>query len=305
MDKKFTKVQELAYELSIENAMTKNVVTICSKDRMVQLRDIMKTRRISGVPVVDNGKLVGIVSIENFIKCLADGDMDALVGEKMIKDIVPLYADESLIYAVSRFDKYGFGRFPIIDRDTGKLVGIITKSDIIKTLLKELEVDYHEEEIHRYRASHIFEDIISDKTTIILKYDIHGQDFKRAGESSSGLKKSLSRLGVHPQILRRVAIASYEAEMNIVIYTSGGNITVYVKSNKIRIEATDSGPGIPDVEQAMQPGFSTATPEIQELGFGAGMGLPNIDKCADKMKIDSVVGKGTRLEVVIYTQEEK
>jgi len=301
MNREITKVQELIYELKVEQAMTKDVIRVHPKNRMGELREILRVNRISGTPVVDKDKLVGIVSIEDFIKCLADGEMGAFIKDKMTKKVETLYADEPLIHAVNKFNRYGFGRFPVIKRDNGKLVGIITKSDIIKTLLKEIEINYHEEEIHRYRASHIFRDIIADKTTLIFEYNIAGQDFKRAGESASGFKKSLARLGIHPQIIRRVAIATYEAEMNIVIFTSGGRITAYVKPDEIRIEAIDAGPGIPDVEQAMQPGFSTASPTVQEWGFGAGMGLPNIKKCADKMYINSAVGKGTKLEVIIYT----
>lgn len=305
MNREITRVQELAYELKVEQAMTKDVIKVRPKNRMGELREILRVNRISGTSVVDEDKLVGIVSIEDFIKCLADGEIDAFIEEKMTRKVETLYADEPLIHAVNKFNRHGFGRFPVIDRHNGKLVGIISKSDIIKTLLKELEIDYREEEIHRYRASHIFEDMIADKTTLIFEYNIAGQDFKRAGESASGLKKSLTRLGIHPQILRRLAIATYEAEMNIVIFTSGGHITAYVKPDEIRVKATDSGPGIPDVEQAMQPGFSTASPAVQEWGFGAGMGLPNIKKCADKMNINSVVGKGTKLEVIIYTGGKK
>ncbi len=305
MNKKITKVQELAYELKVEQAMTKNVIKVHPKNRMGELREILRANRISGTLVVDKDKLVGIVSIEDFIKCLANGEIDTFIENKMTENVETLYADEPLIHAVNKFNKHGFGRFPVIERDNGKLVGIITKSDIIKTLLKELETNYHEEEIHRYRASHIFEDIIADKTTLIFEYNIAGQDFKRAGESASELKKSLDRLGIHPQILRRVAIATYEAEMNIVIFTSGGRITAYVKPDEIRVEAIDTGPGILDVEQAMQPGFSTASPKAQEWGFGAGMGLPNIKKCADNMYINSAVGKGTKLEAIIYTGGKK
>ncbi|MBA7508342.1 Anti-sigma F factor [subsurface metagenome] len=305
MNKEITKVQELIYELKVEHAMTKDVIKVHPKNRMGELREILRVNRISGTPVVDEDKLVGIVSIEDFIKCLADGEMDAFIEDKMTKKVETLYADEPLIHAVNKFNRHGFGRFPVIERDNGKLVGIITKSDIIKTLLKEIEINYQEEEIHRYRASHIFKDIIADKTTLIFEYNIAGQDFKHAGESASGLKKSLARLGINPQILRRVAIATYEAEMNIVIFTSGGRIIAYVKPDEIRVEAIDAGPGIPDVEQAMQPGFSTASTIVQEWGFGAGMGLPNIKKCADKMNINSVVGKGTKLEVIIYTGGKK
>lgn len=305
MNREITKVQELIYELKVEQAMTKDVIKVHPKNRMGELREILRVNRISGTPVVDEDKLVGIVSIEDFIKCLADGEMDAFIEDKMTKKVETLYADEPLIHAVNKFNRFGFGRLPVIERGSGELVGVITKGDIMKTLLKEIEIDYHEEEIHRYRASHIFRDIIADKTTLIFEYNISGQDFKRAGESASGLKKSLARLGIPPQILRRVAIATYEAEMNIVIFTSGGRITAYVKPDEIRVEAIDSGPGIPDVEQAMQPGFSTASPTAQEWGFGAGMGLPNIKKCADKMYINSAVRKGTKLEVIIYTKGEK
>jgi CBS domain-containing protein/anti-sigma regulatory factor (Ser/Thr protein kinase) len=301
MKKEITKVQELAYELTVEQAMTKDVVKVHPKDRMGELRKILRINRISGAPVVDKDKLVGIVSIEDFIKCLADGEMNTLIGDKMTKKVVTLYKDEPLIHAVNKFTEYDFGRFPVIERRSKKLVGVIAKGDIIKTLLKELEINYHEEEIHRYRASHIFNDIVADKTTLIFEYDIAGQDFKHAGESSSGLKKSLARLGIPPHILRRIAIAAYEAEMNIAIFTSGGHITAYVKPDEIRVEAVDSGPGIPDVKKAMKPGYSTAAPLVQELGFGAGMGLPNIKKCADKMNIDSITGKGTKLEIIIYT----
>lgn len=305
MNKEITKVQELAYELRVEQAMTRDVVIVHPKDRIGKLRELLRVNRISGTPVVDNDKLVGIISIEDFIKCLASGEVDALIEEKMTGKVETLYADEPLIHAVNKSNKHGYGRFPVIERSNRKLVGIISKSDIIKTFLKELEIDYHEEEIHRYRASHIFEDMIADKTTLIFEYNIRGQDFQHAGESASGLKKSLARLGIHPEILRRVAIATYEAEMNIVIFTSGGHITAYVKPGEIRVEVIDPGPGIPDVELAMKPGFSTAPPNVQELGFGAGMGLPNIKKCADKMKIDTVVGEGTKLEIIINTQGKR
>ncbi len=302
MADEITKVQELAYRLRVEQAMTREVVTIDARNRMGDLREILRTNRISGTPVVDGDKLVGIVSIEDFIRCLANNEMNAFVEKKM-KKAETLYADEPLIHAVNRFNRREVGRFPVIDRTDRKLVGILTKGDLIKAFLKELEIDYHEEELHRYRASHIFEDMVTDRTTLIFEYDIVGQDFQHAGEATSGLKKSLTRLGLPPQIVRRVAIATYEAEMNIVIFTTGGHITVHVKPDKITVKATDSGPGIENIAQAMQPGFSTAPHSIREMGFGAGMGIPNIKKCADNMKLESVVGKGTKLEIVIHMQK--
>jgi anti-sigma regulatory factor (Ser/Thr protein kinase) len=170
-------------------------------------------------------------------------------------------------------------------------------------MLRRLEVDYHEEEIHRYRASHIFEDIVSDEVALVFGYQVIARDFARAGEASSGLKRTLSRLGIDPQIIRRVAVATYEAEINIVVYTRGGEIVAEVRPDRIRIAAVDKGPGIPDVEQAMKPGFSTAPEWVREMGFGAGMGLPNIKACADKMDLKSTVGVGTQLTILIYINE--
>jgi anti-sigma regulatory factor (Ser/Thr protein kinase) len=111
-------------------------------------------------------------------------------------------------------------------------------------------------------------------------------------------------VGIDPQTTRRAAIAAYEAEMNLIVFTPGGRIRVELDPGVIRLMAEDNGPGIPDIEKAMQPGFSTAPDWVRELGFGAGMGLPNIKKCADRMRLDSVVGKGTKLEVEIIMEQQ-
>lgn len=300
-DKEITKVQELVYELKVEQAMTRDVITVTPQTSMAEFREILRVNRISGTPVLQNGELVGIISIEDLIKSLANCELDATVGEKMTKGIKTVYVDEPLVQAVGKFARYGFGRFPVVDRQ-GKMVGILTQGDIVRGVLRELEVDYHEEEIHRYRASHIFEDIIADQTTLLFRYNVVGQDFRRAGEAASSLKKTLRRLGIDPRISRRVAIAAYEAEMNIVIFTEGGELIAEVRPEQIKIKALDDGPGIPDIEKAMQPGFSTAPEWVREMGFGAGMGLNNIQNCSDEMKLESTVGAETHLEAIIYVK---
>jgi CBS domain-containing protein/anti-sigma regulatory factor (Ser/Thr protein kinase) len=302
LEQRITKLQELAYELRVEQAMIQDVITVSPHATMADVRDLLRANRISGVPVVDEGRLVGIISIEDLIKALASGSMDVPVAERMTPDPRTLYAHEHLVHAVSKFSELQFGRFPVIDQENN-LVGVITQGDIVRAMLKRLEVDYCEEEIHRYRASHIFEDLIADEIALVFGYHIAARDFNRAGEAASGLRKTLSRLGIHPHILRRVAVAAYEAEMNVVIYTDGGEMVAQVRPDRIRIEVLDKGPGIPDVEQAMQPGFSTATEWVREMGFGAGMGLPNIQACADNMKLESKVDVGTRLEIVIHIRE--
>ncbi|MBC8415211.1 MAG: CBS domain-containing protein [Candidatus Cloacimonetes bacterium] len=297
--RKTTKIQELTYELKIKDVMSENIETVSSKMPISSLRDILYKKRISGIPIVNDNKLVGIISIEDFIKCLEQGEMDALIEDKMTKNIKTLYADEPLVHAVMKFEKYGFGRFPIISRKDKKLVGIITKSDIIKGVLKKLETAYHDEEERRYRASHIFNDIVADEVFLKFQYYVEGKNFDRAGEAATGLKKTLYRLGLSPEIVRRAAISTYEAEINIVAFTEGGEIIAYIDPHQIKIIITDKGPGIPDVKKAMEPGFSTAPGWVRELGFGAGMGLSNIKKFTDKMTLRSTVEKGTHLEIII------
>jgi len=301
-DKEVTKVQELVYELRVEQAMTRDVVTVTPQTPVSKFREILRVNRISGTPVTENGRLVGIISIEDLIKALADGESEATVGEKMTGEVKTLCADEPLVHAIGKFARDGFGRFPVIDRQ-GKLVGILTQGDIVRGVLRELEIDYHEEEIHRYRASHIFEDILADRASLRFEYDVVSQDFNRAGGASSGLKRTLSRLGIAPSIMRRVAITAYEAEMNIVIFTGGGQLVAEVRPDRIRIEAIDGGPGIPDIHKAMQPGFSTAPEWVREMGFGAGMGLNNMQACTDEMDLKSKVGEGTRLVMIIYLRK--
>jgi anti-sigma regulatory factor (Ser/Thr protein kinase)/predicted transcriptional regulator len=268
---------------------------------MTELREILRERRISGTPVLEDGQLVGVVSVEDLIKALAKGEMEATVGEKVSRELKTLYADEPLVSAVNFFARYGFGRFPIVNR-SDELVGILTGGDIIRGLLKKLEIEYQEEEIHRYRASHLFEDIVADQATLVFRYDVIGQDFSRAGEAASRLKRTLGRLGIDPRIIRRAVIAAYEAEMNIVVFTAGGQLMAEVRPERIKIEAFDDGPGIADIEAAMQPGFSTAPEWVREMGFGAGMGLNNIQNCSDEMKLESTVGVGTCLQAVFLVK---
>jgi anti-sigma regulatory factor (Ser/Thr protein kinase) len=210
---------------------------------------------------------------------------------------------DPVIEALKLFVSSHYGRLPVLN-EHGKLAGIITKGDITSGILKALQKDYHEEEIRRYRASHLFEDIVSDRSSLILRYNIKQGDFIHGGAASSAIKRALLRLGASPQIARRTSIAIYEAEMNLVIHTTnGGIIRVEIEPQQISITITDEGPGIKDVELAMRPGFSTATETVRELGFGAGMGLVNIQRCVDSMRLESVFGKGTNLRLKIFLHE--
>ena len=128
-------------------------------------------------------------------------------------------------------------------------------------------------------------------------FDVDGEDFTSAGQASVQVKKDLRRLGLDPETIRRVSIAMYEGEINMVIHAGGGHAEVRVEEDAIYIILEDKGPGIADIEQAMQAGFSTAPDTIRSLGFGAGMGLPNMKRYTDHMDIQSTVGVGTRIEM--------
>ena len=134
---------------------------------------------------------------------------------------------------------------------------------------------------------------------LTFRYMIDGDDFTRAGEASSSVKNKLKMLGLSTDVIRRVAIAMYEGEINMVIHADGGRITVTVSDTEITMVLPDTGPGIPDVEQAMQEGYSTAREEVRSLGFGAGMGLPNMKRYTDEMRIDTVVGQGTTITMKV------
>ena len=137
---------------------------------------------------------------------------------------------------------------------------------------------------------------------LIFTYVIDGNDFTRAGEASSSVKNKLKMLGVGSDAIRRTAIAMYEGEINMVIHADGGTITVTISDTDITMVLADKGPGIPDIDRAMQEGYSTAREEVRSLGFGAGMGLPNMKRYSDEMQIDTVVGQGTTITMKVNLQ---
>lgn len=134
---------------------------------------------------------------------------------------------------------------------------------------------------------------------ILLSYHISPDDFTRAGEASSDVKGKLKQLGVSPEAIRKVAIAMYEGEINMVIHANGGEITVEITPEKIKMILADVGPGIPDVSLAMKAGYSTAPDEVRSLGFGAGMGLPNMKKYTDSLEIETEIGVGTTITMEV------
>ncbi len=147
--------------------------------------------------------------------------------------------------------------------------------------------------------------IINIKKPIEESFQLIGGDFANAGEASTNLKRRLVELGIDKNIIRRATIATFEAEINVIIFTAAGWLRYYITPENIRILVEDMGPGIENIELAMQEGYSTAPDWVRELGWGAGMGLPNMKKNSDVFKIDSVVGEGTTVEMIINLGNDK
>ena len=137
-----------------------------------------------------------------------------------------------------------------------------------------------------------------------FNFEVEGGNFSKAGSASSEIKKILNQLNVDYRIIKRIVVALYEAEVNVVAHAYRGWIDANIDTDKIQLTLTDEGPGIPDIEKAMKPGFSTASAKVREMGFGAGMGLPNIRKNVDEFDLKSEVGKGTKLEFTVFINSE-
>jgi CBS domain-containing protein/anti-sigma regulatory factor (Ser/Thr protein kinase) len=302
--KGISRVEELSYDLKISEVMSTELRTLSPDQLMSDVLNLLRTNRISGAPVVENEKLVGIITQEDLMRCLVEGKLNSRISEFMTSHIITVNTYESVIKAVEIFTKTKLGRLPVLD-EHGRLAGMITKGDITRGVLQALQSDYQEEELRRYRVSHLFEDITSDRTSLILRYNIKARDYMKGGMASSNIKRALLRMGASPQLARQCGIAIYEAEMNLIIHTNnGGIIRIQIEPRRILMQTTDDGPGIPDISKALQPGWSTATQEVRDMGFGAGMGLVNIKRCVHRMELESSP-KGTKLLMEIYLQPEE
>ena len=299
-----SRVEELSYDLKIREVMTAAVKTATPEMPLSKVLELLRLNRISGLPVVEGDKLVGVLSLEDIVRALQKNELSAPTSQYMTRDVVTIANYESIVNAIRTFTEKQLGRLPVVDEDQN-LVGMITKGDITRGILVALQKDYKEEEVRRYRVSHLFEDINSERTTLVLRYTIKAGDFTQGGVASSHIKRALLRLGADPLITRRCCIAVYEAEMNLIIHTTnGGILKLEVEPHRMTMSATDDGPGIADTEMVFQPGYSTATDHVREMGFGAGMGLVNMKRCVDEIKLESSPGRGSKLVMRIFIPDQ-
>jgi len=301
------RVQKVFANIKVEEFMTKDVIFVKLDRTVAQVKEILRLKRISGVPVIDNeNHVVGVISIEDIIKCLENGTLNDKVSNQMSKNVICLTTTMTLQDAIKHFDRYRYGRFPVVD-EQGKLVGIVTKNDILAAVATRLGLLY----LHDERRKEVLESDVFSRSLITGKeIDKKGADFyfkidyfdvNLAGVGAAQLKKFLLKKGVDEPLVRRIAVAAYEAEANVVIHSgSEGEMYCFVHDDGIIVRVEDSGKGIESIELAMREGYSTAPDYVRELGFGAGMGLPNMKRFSDKMVVLSEKGKGVIVEMVFY-----
>ncbi len=288
----------------IRDFMAKPPITLPRTAKMREAKELMRQNRISGIPVVDKNEcLRGIISIEDIINALEHDQIEETVGKHMEKNVEWLLDDTDVPTAMQFFTKYDYGRYPVINRDI-KVVGVVTQGDLINYIYRRIGGIYLHNKIRDEKLHHR-KRIKSNGLQIRNKsftYSIDLPDLDLAGEGSTLFKRFLNDNGFPDDATRRASIALYEAEVNVVIHAGGkGVIKAYLDNNQVYILVKDIGPGIDDIELAVQPGYTTASDEIRERGFGAGMGLDNIKRFTDKLIILSS-SSGVKMEMVIIAK---
>ena len=292
--------------------MTSPPIILTKEKTMADAKAIMRDKRISGIPIVDEQeKLIGIVSIENIILALENGWINEPVEKHMVKNVIYLLNGMAISTAMEYLMTHNYGRYPVIDRNTRKVVGVVTKADLMQHLYERLGRIY----MHNKRRDKILTpvDFLLDQKAPeekkferkLFSFTIEDTDIDHAGKGSTLFKKFLQERNFPEEAARRASIALYEAEVNVVLHANGeGLIKAFLEKNQVYIVIVDSGPGIDDIDLAIQPGYTTATDDVREKGFGAGMGLPNIIKYTDKLVILSS-SNGLKMEMVIITKNDQ
>ena len=293
-------VHELMYQIKVHQVMNRKVISFPSTSTLREVQLCLKEKKFSGVPIIDNGVLVGIISIDDIITAFDLGHIDDPVGKHMARNVMTIPQNYSVITATNIFKKYHFGRIPVVKAPQSlEVVGIVTYGDILSHLLMQVNAI-----AEQFEAMETVSKKSDQASGNIYRFEIIQDNFDLAGVASTTIKKHLHDRGIAPETVRRIAIICYEAEMNVIIHSLGGHMEVQIFEDRVRIYVADEGPGIPDVEKAMEPGFTTANEKIRALGFGAGLGLPNMKKCADEFSIRSSMETGTEVEVVVYTNRK-
>jgi CBS domain-containing protein/anti-sigma regulatory factor (Ser/Thr protein kinase) len=292
-------VLELIHQLKVKDVMTTAVLTASKNQTLRHIQALLRENHVTGIPVVEDQRLVGMISIADIITALDKGYIDLPVEERMTKDVISLQDDMPLSFAISCLNKYHYGRYPVLDKEQ-KLVGIISSSDVIRTLLIEMN-----REVLKLEKNQKSQEITGHSSYAEMEFTTAHYNFELAGRASTEIKKALKQRNFDTKLIRRVAIACYELEINQVVHSDGGTIHCSIQPDKVIITASDTGPGIEDVSLALKEGWSTANEYVRSLGWGAGMGLANTKRVSDEFSIESVVGKGTTVRSVVFADSSK
>jgi Predicted transcriptional regulator, contains C-terminal CBS domains len=292
-------VLELIHQLKVKDVMTTLIITGTKTQTLRHIQALLRENRVAGIPIVDGEKLIGIVSTEDIINALDKGYIDSPVEERMTRNVISLQDDMPLAFAISYLNKYRYGRFPVLNKDH-ELVGILTSTDVIRSLLIEMN-----REVLRLEKMQKSANPASVSKYSEMEFTTAHYDFELAGRASAEIKKALKQRNFDQKLIRRVAIASYELEINQVVHSNGGVMRCSILPDKVIITAADNGPGIEDVNLALKEGYSTANEYVRSIGFGAGMGLANTKRVSDEFTIESALGKGTTVRSVVFVNSSK
>ena len=289
-------IMELLQRLRVKDVMRNHdIISVVRTDTLHFAQNLMKRNHISGVPVLEGKRLFGIVSINDIILALEGGWIGDPCQKHMATNLVVLEEDMPLAFAIKYFQNYTFGRFPVLDKNRD-LVGIVSQRDVMRVLMRELTNELAKLEgrgdaqaqQHDAQRTEAVRPYYSMRQFVVVRNDL-----SNAGKAANEIKRMLNEAGVEKKIIRRVAVAAYELEINVCIHSLGGTITFILDDSKATVIAKDKGPGIQDVEWALRDGTSTANDWIRSMGFGAGMGLSNSKRVADVFDIRSSVPAGT------------
>jgi CBS domain-containing protein/anti-sigma regulatory factor (Ser/Thr protein kinase) len=291
-------------DIKAGDIMSSHVVELSGEKKIAHAKELMKIKKISGIPVVDDKKqLIGIISIEDIIHALEFNIINDPIRKIMSTNVITIHKDDSLAAVVDKFENYKYGRFPVVD-DEKRVCGIISKEDILHGILEKFNLIYIHDQKRTSTLNTEYSTITGEKLKIEeakFHYQIDSNDIDAAGTGAALLKQFLANKKFASDIVRRVGVATYEAETNVVIHSKGqGDIYFFQDKDRFIVRIVDNGIGIEDLEKAMKEGYSTASDYIRERGFGAGMGIANMKRFADKLMIISEKNVGTQVEMIFY-----
>lgn len=273
-------IQEVILRLKVKDVTKKHSFAAKKTDSLRQIQKMMRENGISAVPILEDDLLVGMISLNDIITALDKSYIEDTAEKHMAKSLVILEDEMPLSHVMSYFDKYSFQRFPVVNKQK-RFAGILSSRDILLALLHEL----NQEIVELEKMLNV--EPVDQLSTIRKEFIVKKFDFENAGRASFELKRLLKEINIPRQIVRKASVAAYELEINIAIHSDGGILMFEIDDKDIVITARDKGPGIEDVEMALQAGYSTASEWIRSMGFGAGMGLANTKRVSDDFIIKS------------------